>query len=146
MAFPVGSKWSYLSHGVGQVSSVSDGGVKLWFPMSRCYITVADTSLLIPPLDETRAELVLEVLRSDPGPALAAAAWINRIRGYKQKLQSGCVEEVAEVVRDLAAKKKMTWGEKQLFSDAFAMLVQQLREVYPEATEKRIRDAYSSRG
>lgn len=142
---PVGSKWSYLSHGVGHVSSVSDGGVKLWFPLSRCHITVTDKAMLTPPLDEAKAEVVLEVLRGDPGQVFPAA-WINRIRGYRQKLQSGCVEEVAEVVRDLAAKKKMTWGEKQLFGDAFALLVQQLREVYPEATEKRIRDAYSSRG
>lgn len=145
MDYPVGSKWSYLSHGVGQVSSLSDGAVKFWFPLSRCHITVTDLSLLVPPLDETRAEMVLEVLRADPAEVFPAA-WINRIRGYRQKLQSGCVEEVAEVVRDLAAKKKMTWGEKQLFSDAFTLLVQQLREVYPEATEKRIRDAYSSRG
>ena len=142
---PVGSKWSYQSHGVGQVSSVSDGGIKLWFPMSRCYITVTDPAQLIPPLDETRAEGVLDVLRSDPGNTFPAA-WINRIRGYRQKLQSGCIEEVAEVVRDLAKKKKMTWGEKQMFCDAFALLVQQMREVYPDATEKRIRDAYSSRG
>lgn len=135
---PVGSKWLYLSYGVGTVVEADGGCVKLWFPLPKLHVTVYDEQKLVALPDQVKAEFVFSILQEDPGVQFQAA-WVNRFRGYKTKLESGFVEEVAEVVRDLARKKKRSYGEQHMLNQSVVLLANAM-----QVSEKRIRDAACS--
>ena len=70
---------------------------------------------------------VLEVLRG--GPTVMPKNWSHRYRHNRDKLKTGDIFEVAEVVRNLAvshAEKDLPTGEKQMFTKAKRILASEL--------------------
>ena len=73
-------------------------------------------------------EDVLEVLRADK-IAIEEPNWNRRYRRYVEKIQSGSLEDVAQVLRDLhltRVDKQLSYGERRVYEMAMQLLVQEL--------------------
>jgi CarD family transcriptional regulator len=88
---------------------------------------------------------VLEVLRGDPSEM--PENWSQRYRQNRDKLKSGDVFAVAEVVRNLAtreAARALPPGEKEMFTRAKTILASELmfaRDLGEDETAALLRDA-----
>jgi CarD family transcriptional regulator len=73
------------------------------------------------------AEQALAVLASNP--AYTADTWTARIKHHQAKLATGCLTDIAEVVRDLAAldrNKRLAGHEGSVYQHARALLTSEL--------------------
>ncbi len=73
-------------------------------------------------------EDVLEVLRAET-IAIEEPNWNRRYRRYVEKIQSGSLEDVAQVLRDLhltRVDKQLSYGERRVYEMAMQLLVQEL--------------------
>ena len=73
-------------------------------------------------------ESVLEVLRVDK-IVIEEPNWNRRYRRYVEKIQSGSLEDVAQVLRDLhlyRLEKQLSYGERRVYEMAMQLLVQEL--------------------
>ena len=73
-------------------------------------------------------EQVLEVLRAD-SIAIEEPNWNRRYRRYVEKIQSGSLDDVAQVLRDLhltRVDKQLSYGERRVYEMAMQLLVQEL--------------------
>ena len=73
-------------------------------------------------------EAVLEVLRVDK-IVIEEPNWNRRYRRYVEKIQSGSLEDVAQVLRDLhlyRLEKQLSYGERRVYEMAMQLMVQEL--------------------
>ncbi len=73
-------------------------------------------------------ESVLEVLRVDK-IVIEEPNWNRRYRRYVEKIQSGSLEDVAQVLRDLhlyRLEKQLSYGERRVYEMAMQLLIQEL--------------------
>jgi len=73
-------------------------------------------------------ESVLTVLRADK-IAIEEPNWNRRYRRYVEKIQSGSLEDVAQVLRDLhltRSDKQLSYGERRVYEMAMDLLVQEI--------------------
>lgn len=140
MAFQVGDKAVYPAHGVGIITEIEsatfdsvpyemyvlkilDNGMTIRVPLTN-----ADAIGMreIIPLDAV--EKVYEVLRDRDAPA-DKQTWNRRYREYMAKIKTGDPLEVAAVLRDLALlknTKQLSFGERKMYDQAHALIVQEL--------------------
>ena len=88
-------------------------------------------------IDEEIAQ-VLEVLRVDK-IAIEEPNWNRRYRRYVEKIQSGSLEDVAQVLRDLhltRADKQLSYGERRVYEMAMQLLIQELAVAQGSTLEK----------
>ncbi len=81
-------------------------------------------------MDEDGAQAVLAVLAEEI--SVDIGSWSRRFRMNKDKIRSGNVKEIAEVIRDLSlrdAKRPLSSGERQLLAQAKRILSSELRWV-----------------
>lgn len=79
------------------------------------------------PISEEDVEDLFEVLRKRD--VREPSNWSRRFKNHQEKLKSGDVYQVAEVVRNLALRDKdkgLSAGEKSLFTKARSVLVSEL--------------------
>ncbi len=79
-------------------------------------------------VDEIQIGEVMETLRA-ADVAVEEPNWNRRYRRYVEKIQSGNLLEVAQVLRDLhltRADKQLSYGEKGVYETATNLLVQEL--------------------
>lgn len=145
--FKVGDKIVYPHHGAGVVEGVSvmkDNGSKkkhyvLRFPPGDLKVTI--------PADNYEAIGVREIILRDEvdkvikvlkqGPSTMPVNWNHRYKKNRDKLRSGDVYQVAEVVRNLTLRNKekgLSAGEKQMLVQARKILVSEL--VYALETDR----------
>ena len=77
---------------------------------------------------EEEIESVLEVLRVDK-IVIEEPNWNRRYRRYVEKIQSGSLEDVAQVLRDLhlyRLEKQLSYGERRVYEMAMQLLIQEL--------------------
>ncbi len=135
--FSKGDLVVYPNHGAGTVYGVEektilgeerryyivyvpDGGLTLNIPAE------GDTGLRSCADDEEVAE-ALEVLRG--GPEDMPAHWNHRLKHNQDKLRSGEISSVAEVVRDLSAHgddRGLSTGERNLLAKARRILISEV--------------------
>jgi len=129
----------YPHHGAGKIMKIEQKDV---LGQQRDYLTIQilhnDMTVMVPVENADRAglrkvveadvvEQVLEVLRGDP--TKMPKNWSRRYKHNRDKLKTGDIFEVAEVVRNLAirhADKGLSTGEKQMFSKAKKILASEL--------------------
>lgn len=150
--YQVGDKVVYPHHGAGRIVKIEEKEV---LGELRSYLTIQilhnDMTVMVPVENADRAGLrrvvdvavvdeVLAVLRGNP--TKMPKNWSRRYKHNREKLKTGDIFEVAEVVRNLAvrhAEKGLSTGEKQMFSKAKKILASELmyaRNISePEATE-----------
>jgi CarD family transcriptional regulator len=137
--FQVGDKVVYPHHGAAIIKGLEEkevyGQRKQYFVLRLSY---GDLTLMVP-ADNTeevgirdviaRDELdkVFKVLRSKE--CRMPTNWSRRFKTHVEKLRSGDIYQVAEVVRNLARREKekgLSAGEKRMLSKARQILVSEL--------------------
>jgi CarD family transcriptional regulator len=140
VAFNVGDKAVYPAHGVAEVVGLETreiGGNKTTFYILKILDT--GTKIMIPTrtvtavglrevIAETDVKEVYNILRSKE-IAVEGQTWNRRYREYMDKIKTGSVFEIAEVLRDLSvlrASKELSFGERKMLDTARQLLVKEL--------------------
>ncbi len=137
--FAIGDSVVYPHHGAGQVVRKEDKDV---LGERREYLTIKilhnDMTVMVPTANAARAGLrrvidedtvkkVLAVLQAECSEM--PKNWNRRFKHNRDKIKTGDVYELAEVVRNLAireAEKGLSTGEKQMFTRARKILASEL--------------------
>lgn len=145
--FKVGDKIVYPMHGAGTIESIEErevlGETQKYYVMK---MPVGDIKVMIPTknaemigvrdiIGNGTAKGVLDVLSKNT--TITTSNWNKRYRDNMEKMKSGDIYEVAEVVRSLTFKQKekgLATGEKKMLSNARQILVSEL--VLAESTDK----------
>ena len=155
--FRVGDKVVYPHHGAAIIKGVEErevmGEKREYFVLRLSY---GDLTLLVP-LDNTEEvgirdvigrdelEKVFKVLRSKE--CRMPTNWSRRFKTHVEKLRSGDIYQVAEVVRNLSIRDKdkgLSAGEKRMLNRARQILVSELTfaiGVSEEEAEKKLNEA-----
>jgi len=160
VTFVVGDLVVYPNHGAGTVSGVEE---KTILGEERRYyiVYVPDGGLTLNiPADgdsglrscagEEEVEGALEILRG--GPEDMPAHWNHRLKHNQEKLRSGEISSVAEVVRDLNAHggdRGLSTGERNLLAKARRILISEValgKSLKADEAEALVDDALSGDG
>jgi CarD family transcriptional regulator len=139
-AFNVGDKAVYPAHGVAEVVGLETreiGGNKTTFYILK----ILDTGMkiMIPKgnvgtvglrdiINPSDVKEVYNILKSKE-IAVEGQTWNRRYREYMDKIKTGSVFEIAEVLRDLSllkATKDLSFGERKMLDTARTLLVKEL--------------------
>ncbi len=136
--FQVGDMAVYQGQGIGQITEIEVmevGGAAHEFYTLK----LADGTIVRVPtakasqrlrevIDADEVPEVYNILRQEAdGPK--DKTWNRRYRAYSEKLRTGSVREIAQVLRDLyrlKGDKELSYGEKQMLDQARTLLVQEL--------------------
>ena len=139
MAYRVGDTVIYPHHGAAVIERVEQrdlrGEPTDYFVLR---LTYGDLTLMVPSdaceevgirnvVSKKEVEQVLDVLRQKEGKA--AGNWSRRFKANYEKLRSGDIYQVAEVVRNLATREKekgLSAGEKRMLTKAKQILLSEL--------------------
>ncbi len=138
--FKVGDKAVYPAHGVGGIKRIESrkiGDTDLDFYVLQ--ILSSGATLMVPTAGSERAGMrtlisdadiksVYKILKA-PGK-VSRTTWNRRFREFNDKLRTGSVADIAEVLRDLCSlrgDKDLSYGEKKMMDKAQAMLVAEIR-------------------
>jgi len=137
--FRVGDKVVYPMHGAGIIEGIEEkeilGEKKRYYIMR---IPIGDMRVMIPTdsvaevglrfvIDREDIERVIDILGQKSSPM--SSNWNHRYRTNMEKIKSGDVFEVAEVVRNLAIRdreKGLSTGERKMFDSAKQILISEL--------------------
>ncbi len=139
MHFKVGDKAVYPAHGVGVIKRIESriiGGSNQDFYVLQ--ILSSGATLMVPTTSCERAGMrslisdeeiarVYTILKS-PGK-ISHTTWNRRFREFNDKLRTGSVADIAEVLRDLCSlrgDKDLSYGEKKMMDKAMSMLVAEI--------------------
>ena len=136
--FNVGDKIVYPMHGAGVIDAIEEkdilgekqayyilkrpGEVKVMVPTAK-----AEEIVVRSIIDKSSAEKVFRVLESDETEM--SMNWNKRYRDNMDKMKSGDIYKVADVVRNLSFKQKekgLSTGEKKMLNNAKQILVSEL--------------------
>jgi CarD family transcriptional regulator len=139
LMFKVGDKVVYPMHGAGVIEAIEEREVL--GSRQRYYIMrlpIGDLKVMIPTdnvdeigirgiIDDRMVEEVFDVLKGDT--TKMSQNWNKRYRANLEKIRSGDVLEVAEVVRNLSIRdreKGLSSGERKMLDNARQILVSEL--------------------
>jgi len=154
-AFHIGDKAVYPGHGVAEIICVEsreisgrkqnfyilkalDSGMKIMIPTSN-----VGTVGLREVISEDEVEDVYEILRSRE-ISVEGQTWNRRYREYMEKIKTGSIFEIAEVLRDLLRlklDKDLSFGERKMLDTARSLLVKELavaKGIKEEKIEKEL--------
>lgn len=137
--FNVGDKIVYPMHGAGTIDAIEEkdilgekqsyyilkmpGEVKVMVPTKK-----AEEIGVRGIIDKTEAEKVINVLEENETEM--SMNWNKRYRDNMEKMKTGDIYEIADVVRNLAFKQKakggLSTGEKKMLSNAKQILISEL--------------------
>lgn len=140
MVFNVGDKAVYPGQGVGEVLGIEhkeimgqrqsfyvlrilDNGMRIMIPINK-----VNSVGLRDVIDGNKAKEVYKILRKT-NVSVDATTWNRRYREYMEKIKTGSVFEIAEVLRDLYLlkfDKDLSFGERKMFDTARALLIKEL--------------------
>ena len=142
ISLKVGDKAVYPGHGVGQITSIEDksiSGSKLTFYSMK--IMESGTKIMIPKSriksvgvrPVTSKKEALEVMdricrsrdKDSPVKKVHARNWQKRHQSYMDKIKTGSIHEIADVIRDLNSlkeEKELSYGERKMMIKAKSIL------------------------
>ncbi len=154
-SFDVGDMAVYPAHGVGQIEAIETrdvGELQQMFYVIR----IMDTNMvvMVPTTSSSHVGLrsiinadevdnVYSILR-EKDVVITARPWNQRYREYMEKIKTGSVYEIAEVLRDLYAlqeDKTLSFGERKMMDTAQSLLVKEISiadQINEEAVSERI--------
>jgi CarD family transcriptional regulator len=159
--FQIGDKAVYPGHGVGVIEAIESkqiSGKEQIFYMLR----ILDNAMTIMiPQDNVEAVRLREVIRKidiskvirilkDRDVTIDNQTWNRRYREYMEKINTGSIYEIAEVLRDLhllKAEKELSFGERKIMDMAKNLLVKELaivRDVKEADILKEIKTIFRS--
>lgn len=148
--FKVGDKAVYPAQGVAEVISIEEkdiAGNRLQFYVLRILDT--DRKIMVPvnnakqvglrpPISESQIREIFAILRETNIP-FDNQTWNRRYRGFMDKIKTGSVFDVAEVMRDLyrlKAEKSLSFGERRMLETARALIVKEISVARGKSEEK----------
>lgn len=155
--FKIGDLAVYPAHGVGKIESIetkSIGGKKQDFYVMR--VLENDMKILIPVpnaesvglrelIDVKDIPRVYEILKTRE-ISVNGGTWNRRYREYMEKIKTGSIYELAEVLRDLTVlkgDKELSFGERKMLDTARTLLLKELsivQKISEEDVEKDVRE------
>lgn len=140
LAFNVGDNAVYPGYGVGQITAIEtkeisgtsltfynlriiDTGMKIMVPKHK-----AETVGLRPIISRDEANKVIDILK-EKETRVDNQTWNRRYREYMEKIKTGSVYEIAEVLRDLfllKVDKELSFGERKMLDTARNLLLKEL--------------------
>jgi CarD family transcriptional regulator len=138
--FQIGAMAVYPAHGVGVIESIQEQEVA-GFLQSFYIMRLLDTDMIImiptnnaqniglrTVIDSQAVAEIFEILRERP-TRLNQQTWNRRYRDYMDKIKTGSLFRVAEVLRDLTLlklEKELSFGERKMLDTAKNLLVKEL--------------------
>lgn len=149
--FKPGDKAVYPAHGVGEVKAIEireisgnkqtfyilkilDNGMTIMVPTQNVH-SVGLREII----DEDQVEEVYEILR-ERDVTIDNQTWNRRYREYMDKIKTGSVYEIAEVMRDLSMlkfDKELSFGERKMLDTARSLLTKELA-IAQECSEEEV--------
>jgi CarD family transcriptional regulator len=140
VTFNVGDNAVYPGYGVGKVTAIEtkeilgnkqtfysililETGMKIMVPKDN-----VETVGLRPIISKDEANKVIEILKVKE-VKIDNQTWNRRYREYMEKIKTGSVYEIAEVLRDLfllKADKELSFGERKMLDNARGLLLKEL--------------------
>lgn len=140
VTFNVGDNAVYPGHGVGRVTAIEtkeilgnkqtfysiqilETGMKIMIPKDN-----VDSVGLRPIISKDEANKVVEILKVKD-VKIDTQTWNRRYREYMEKIKTGSVYEIAEVLRDLfllKVDKELSFGERKMLDTARNLLLKEL--------------------
>lgn len=151
--YHVGEKVVYPGHGVGLIESIFSRSIGdeshdfyaitlLDSKATKIMVPVAQAELvgLRKVVDRKCVDQVFQILKQRDCK-IDRQTWNRRFREYSQKLKTGSLFEIAEVLRDLSilsSDKELSFGERKMLESAQHLLVSEVAIVKARTEEKVI--------
>lgn len=140
VTFSVGDNAVYPGHGVGEVTAIEtkeifgnkqtfytikilESGMKIMIPRDN-----VENVGLRPIISRQEAGEVIDILKQKD-VKIDNQTWNRRYREYMEKIKTGSVYEIAEVLRDLfllKVDKELSFGERKMLDTARGLLLKEL--------------------
>ena len=154
LTFRVGDKAVYPAHGVAEITGIErreisgteqtfyilrilENGMRIMVPMKN-----AAAVGLRAVVGKQEIKEVYDILRSKE-VSVDGQTWNRRYREYMEKIKTGSVFEIAEVLRDLTllkTDKDLSFGERKMLDTARNLLVKELAIAKNTKEEKIVRE------
>jgi CarD family transcriptional regulator len=138
--FEIGDKAVYPGHGVGIIEKIETREIS-GIPRSFYVLRILDNgmTIMIPTdhaqmvglreiIPEFLVPKVLKILK-DKDVTTYNQTWNRRYREYMEKINTGSIFEIAEVLRDLhvlKSEKELSFGERKILDTAKNLLVREI--------------------
>lgn len=140
VTFKVGDNAVYPGHGVGEVTAIE---TKEIFGNKQTFYTIkileTGMKIMIPKDNVENVGLRPIISRQEAGEVIGILkqkdvkidnqTWNRRYREYMEKIKTGSVYEIAEVLRDLfllKVDKELSFGERKMLDTARGLLLKEL--------------------
>jgi len=151
--FKVGDKAVYPAQGVAEVVSIEEkdiAGSRQSFYVLRILDT--DRKIMVPVMNakavglrgvisEEEIREIFDILR-ERTIAFDNQTWNRRYRGFMDKIKTGSIYDVAEVMRDLyrlKTDKQLSFGERRMLDTARSLIVKEIA-IARAQTEEMVRN------
>lgn len=155
--FNIGDRIVYPMHGAGTIEDIEEreilGEIRKYFIMK---MPIGDMKVMVPVdnveevgvrqiIDDMEMEKVITILRGNK--SIMSQNWNRRYRANMERIKSGDIYEIAEVVRNLMLldnEKGLSTGERKMLSSAKQMLISEMVlvcELEPDETEQLVSEA-----
>ena len=155
--FKVGDKAVYPAQGVAEVISIDEkdiAGQRQRFYVLRILDT--DRKIMVPVMNANAVGLrqviseeeireIFDILR-ERTIGFDTQTWNRRYRGFMDKIKTGSIYDVAEVLRDLyrlKANKQLSFGERRMLDTARTLIVKEIA-IAREQTEEQVKTEIES--
>ncbi len=158
--FKVGDKAVYPAHGVGEVLSIEkreimgqkkdvyvlrilDNGMRIMIPVDK-----VDSVGLREVIPRSKVKDVYKVLKGKE-VKVKSQTWNRRYREYMEKIKTGSIFDIAEVLRDLYLlkfDKDLSFGERKMLDTARTLLIKEIsvaRNCREALVEKELEDIFN---
>ena len=140
----------YPKHGVGKIISIDKAKIgdiditfyKVFIEKEKLTLSIPLNQLsnLSPVSSINQVNKAISILKTKP--KIKRTMWSRRAQEYEQKINSGKIYELAEVVKDLNKKTdviaEQSYSERQLFEKAYERLKSELEVVLQDKAQKKM--------
>ena len=140
----------YPKHGVGKIIAIEKATIgQIIIQFYKIFIEKEKLTLTVPINQQSNLRRIasinqinkcVSILKSKP--KIKRTMWSRRAQEYEQKINSGKIYELAEVVKDLNKKTdviaEQSYSERQLFEKAYERLKSELEVVLQDKAQKKM--------
>jgi len=151
--FKVGDNAVYPAHGVGKIEAIESKNI-MGEKKDFYVINILNTGMnvlvpveniknvgLRPVISANKVKEVFTILK-EKKRTIVSATWNRRYREYMEKIKSGSIFEIAEVLRDLVVLKKekeLSFGERKMLDTARNLILKEIT-IAKGADENKVSD------
>ena len=160
-SFAIGDMAVYPAHGVGEVMGIEkreimgfkqkvyvlrilDNGMKIMIPTDK--VESVGLREVIP---KGKVKYVFKILKVKNGNSNKSQTWNRRYREYMEKIKTGSIFDIAEVLRDLCllkGDKDLSFGERKMLDTARNLLIKEIsiaKNCKEQAVEKELEKIFA---